>query len=62
MNQNLLNIMVWLLFLGGLVGFVMALVKLFGGGTPVEYGVLGIGGGLWFMFSAITILISQKTK
>jgi len=62
MNQNLLSIMVWLLFLGGLVGFVMALVKLFGGGTPVEYGVLGIGGGLWFMFSAITILISQKTK
>lgn len=62
MNQNLLNIMVWLLFLGGLVGFAMALVKLFGGGTPVEFGVLGIGGGLWFMFSAITILISQKTK
>jgi hypothetical protein len=62
MDQNLLKIMTWLLFLGGLVGFVLALLKLFGGGTPVEYGVLGIGGGLWFVFAAITILIGHKTR
>lgn len=62
MNRTLLDIMIWVLFLGGLIGFVMALMKLFGGGTPAEYGVLGIGGGIWFFSSAVTIYIRQQFK
>jgi hypothetical protein len=61
MNRTLLNVMVWLLFLGGVVGFGMALLRLFGGASPSEYGVLGIGGGFWFLASAVTIFISEKT-
>jgi hypothetical protein len=53
--------MVWILFLGGLFGFVVALAKFFGGGTPVEYGVMGIGGGFWLLSSAITIYFRSKT-
>jgi hypothetical protein len=61
MHKTLLNVMIWLLFLGGIVGFAMALLKLFGGASPGEYGVLGIGGGFWLLASAVTILISNKT-
>jgi hypothetical protein len=60
MHKTLLDVLIWVLFLGGLVGFAMALLKLFGGGTPVEYGVLGIGGGIWLLSSAIAILIHSK--
>ncbi|HEY4774014.1 MAG TPA: hypothetical protein VIH40_04265 [Xanthobacteraceae bacterium] len=60
MHKTLLDAMIWILFLGGLVGLVMALVKLFGGGTAVEYGVLGIGGGLWLLSSSISIFIRDK--
>ena len=42
MQRSLLDGIIWLLFLGGLVGFAMALIKLFGGGTLEEYGVLGV--------------------
>ena len=60
-NQKcLLDGIVWLLALGGLVGFLMALVKLFGGGTPEEYGVLGIGGGFWLISSAVAIYIRNR--
>jgi hypothetical protein len=59
-QKQLLDIIIWLLFLGGLVGFGMALVKLFGGGTPEEYGVLGIGGGFWLLSSAVAIYIRNK--
>ena len=62
MHKTLLDVLIWVLFLGGLVGFVMALQKLFGGGTPVEYGVLGIGGGLWLLSSAISIFIRSKVS
>lgn len=60
MYKTLLDVQIWVLFLGGMVGFVMALQKLFGGGTPVEYGVLGIGGGIWILSSAISIFIRSK--
>jgi hypothetical protein len=60
MHKILLDVLIWVLFLGGLVGFAIALLKLFGGGTPVEYGVLGIGGGIWLLSSAIAILIRSK--
>lgn len=60
MHKTLLDVLIWVLFLGGMVGFVMALLKLFGGGTPIEYGVLGIGGGIWLLSSAICIFIRGK--
>jgi hypothetical protein len=61
MDKNLLNVMTWMLFGGGIVGFGMALLKLFGGASPNEYGVLGIGGGFWLLASAVTIFIKKKT-
>jgi len=61
MHKMLLNVMTWMLFAGGVVGFAMALLKLFGGAAPSEYGVLGIGGGFWLLASAVTILIQKKT-
>jgi hypothetical protein len=60
MHKSILDAIIWALFLGGLVGFAMALLKLFGGGTPVEYGVLGIGGGFWLISCAVAILIRHK--
>jgi hypothetical protein len=60
MQKSILDVIVWALFLGGLIGFVMALLKLFGGGTPDEYGVLGIGGGFWLLSSAIAIYLRDK--
>lgn len=60
MHKTLLDIVIWVLFVGGLVGFAIALLKLFGGGSPAEYGVLGIGGGMWLLSSAVAILIRSK--
>lgn len=60
MDKTLLGVMVWVLFLGGLFGFVVALAKFFGGGTPVEYGVMGIGGGFWLLSCATTIYYRNK--
>lgn len=62
MEENLLTIMVWIFFLGGLFGFAMGLMKFFGGGTPAEYGVMGIGGGFWLLSCAIVIFIRRKTE
>ncbi len=62
MDKTLLNIMVWLLFLGGLFGLIMGLSRFFGGGSPAEYGVMGIGGGFWLLSSAITIYIRQRIQ
>lgn len=60
MHKSILDFIVWVLLLGGLVGFAMALAKLFGGGTSDEYGVLGIGGGFWLLSCAIAIYIRGK--
>jgi hypothetical protein len=61
MEKNLLTILVWLLFLGGVFGMAMGLAKFFGGGTPAEYGVMGIGGGFYLLSSAIAISIRSRT-
>jgi hypothetical protein len=61
MEKNLLTILVWVLFLGGLFGMAMGLAKFFGGGTPAEYGVMGIGGGFYLLSSAIAISIRSRT-
>lgn len=60
MDKTLLNAMVPMFFLGGLFGFAVGLMKFFGGGTPAEYGIMGIGGGFWLLCSAITIFIRKR--
>ena len=60
MHKKLLDIMVWLFFLGGLFGFAMGMLMFFNKGTPAEYGVMGIGGGFWLLGSSITIFIRSK--
>ena len=60
MDNKLLQLMTWLFLLGGLFGFAMGMTKFFGGGSPAEYGVMGIGGGFWMLSSAITIFIRAK--
>lgn len=61
MDRTLLGILIWLFFFGGLFGMVAGFLKFFGGGNPVEYGIMGIGGGFWLLSSAIVILIRQRT-
>jgi len=60
MEKTLLSILVWLFFLGGLFGMVMGFVKFFGGSSPAEYGVMGLGGGFWLLSSAIVIFIQKR--
>lgn len=62
MDRNMLVIMQWALFLGGLFGLGASLVALFSGSDPVVYGVLGIGGGFWLLSSAITIHIREQSN
>ena len=62
MEKVLLNVMILMFFVGGVFGLVVALLKVFHGGTPAEYGVMGIGGGFWLLSSAITIYIRKQTE
>jgi hypothetical protein len=62
MDKTILNILTWLFLLGGLFGMVMGFAKFFGGGTPAEYGVMGIGVGFWLLSSAIVIFIRKRTQ
>jgi hypothetical protein len=61
-DKNLLGIMVWLFFLGGLFGFVVAITGYFAGSPPSVYGVMGIGGGFWLLSCAITIYIRSRLE
>jgi len=61
MDKSLLGLLVWIFFLGGLFGMVMGFAKYFGGGTPAEYGVMGIGGGFWLLSCAIVIHIRNRS-
>jgi len=60
MDDKLLGFLTWIFFLGGLFGFAVGMMKYFGGGSPAEYGVMGIGGGFWLLSSAITIGIRRR--
>ena len=60
MDKSLLGLTVWLLFLGGVFGMVMGMLKYYGGGSAAEYGVMGIGGGFYLLASAIVIYIRQR--
>ncbi len=57
MYRQLLDIMTWLFFLGGIFGMAMGIWKFSTAGTPAEYGVMGIGGGVYLLFSVITIFL-----
>jgi len=60
MDKSLLGSLVWLLFLGGLFGMVVGIMKFFGGGAPTEYGIMGIGGGFSLLSAAIVIYIRDR--
>lgn len=62
MDKTLLTVITWVFFLGGMFGFAMALIAVFSGGTPSQYGVLGIGGGFWLLSSAVTIFIHNRVS
>ena len=61
-DKNLLGILVWVFFLGGLFGMVMGFAKFFSGGSAAEYGVMGIGGGFGLLSSAIVIFIRRRIE
>jgi hypothetical protein len=60
MDKTLLGLLVWLLFLGGLFGMAMGMARFFGGSSPAEYGIMGIGGGFYLLASAIVIYIRHR--
>jgi len=59
-EKKLLGLLTWVFVLGGLFGMIMGFAKYFGGGTPAEYGVMGIGGGFWLLSAAIVIFIRSR--
>lgn len=61
MEKYILGILTWVFFLGGLFGMVVGFAKYFGGGTPAEYGVMGLGGGFWLLSCAVVIFIRRRT-
>lgn len=62
METNILNLLTWLFFLGGLFGMALGLIKFFGDGSATEYGVMGIGGGFYLLAAAVVIYIRRKTE
>ncbi len=47
-------------FFGGLFGVAESIYAFFAGHAAVEYGVMGIGGGAFLVWSAIVALIKSK--
>ncbi len=62
MEKNVLTFLSWILILGGLFGFANGLIFFFTGGTPAQYGVMGIGGGFWLLSASITIYIRKQIE
>ena len=60
MEKNMLSVAFWILFIGGLFGVATGMYTYFNGGTPVEYGVMGIGGGAFLVWSALVAFIKSK--
>lgn len=60
MHKQLLTVITWVLFLGGLFGLGASLVEFFTGGDVLVYGVLGIGGGFWFLCATVAIFVSAR--
>jgi hypothetical protein len=62
MEKTLLVVAFWVLFLGGLFGVAMGMTGYFAGKTATEYGVMGIGGGAFLVWSAVVALIRSKMQ
>lgn len=60
MEKKILVLLTWLFLLGGLFGFANGLFLFLSKATPAEYGVMGIGGGLWLLSCAVVIHIRSK--
>lgn len=62
MYKFLLHIMVWLLVVGGVFSWIMALIRFIVGAAPAAYGVMAIGSAIMLLASAVTILILDRVK
>ena len=62
MEKTLLSVLIVIFLLGGLFGMFMGFIKVFGGGTPAEYGIMGGVGGFWLLSSAIVIFIRNQIQ
>ena len=60
MEKNILTVAFWVLFVGGIFGVVVGMYSFFMGGSPGEYGVMGIGGGAFLVWSAVVAFIKSK--
>ena len=60
MEKNILSVSFWVLFVGGLFGVIVGMYTYFSGGSPAEYGVMGIGGGAFLVWSALVAFIKSK--
>jgi hypothetical protein len=59
-HRQLLDVTIWVLFLGGLFGLGASLVFFFTGHDVVEYATLGIGGGFWLLAATVAILVAHR--
>ena len=62
MDKALLSLLIPILFLGGLFGTIVGFMRVFGGGRPLEYGIMGGVGGFWLLSSAIVIFIRKRIE
>jgi hypothetical protein len=60
MEKTVLSLLTWIFLLGGLFGFANGLFLFLSKATPAEYGVMGIGGGIWLLSAAVVIHIRSK--
>lgn len=60
MEKNIPMIAMWVLFVGGLFGFIMGMFAFLNGKSPVEYGVMGIGGGAYLFWSGVIAFLKNK--
>ena len=60
-EKNLLTLAFWVLFLGGLFGAITGMVLFVTGDSyPAEYGVMGVGGGAFLVWSAVVAFLKKK--
>ena len=60
MEKNILTIAFRLLFLGGIFGIAEGMYLFFSNSAPVQYGIMGIGGGAFLVWSALVAFIKGK--
>lgn len=60
MEKNIITIAMWVLFVGGIFGFIMGMQAYLAGKSPAEYGVMGLGGGLYMFWSGVLAFLKNK--